>query len=87
MTDRIQVIVMPGELPAMTRRVIDALVDAGIGRQMPGFYDRDWLADRIEQVVDFRKRGLALIPVGCPPKLISRVYAVWRDVVKEDEVS
>ena len=87
MTEQIQVIVAPGELPRMTRQVIDAVVGAGIGRQVPGFYDRAWLADQIEQVVDFRKRGLNLIPVGCPPKLISRVYAVWRDVVKEDEVS
>lgn len=84
MTDRIQVIVEPGELPRMTRQVIDALVDAGIGQQMPGFYDRDWLADQIEQVVDFRKRGLKLIPVGCPPKLISRLYSIWRDVVQEE---
>ena len=51
-------IVAPGELPRMTRQVIDALVGAGIGRQVPGFYDRAWLADQIEQVVDFRKRGL-----------------------------
>jgi hypothetical protein len=93
--ERIQIIVVPGELPRMTRQVIEALRGAGV---VPGentrFYDPTWLADQIEQLVDFRRQRVSrlvdvpvkLNPVGCPPRLISRLYSIWRDVVGQEDV-
>jgi hypothetical protein len=85
MTERIEIIVHPAEMPRMTREVIGALLmwDIIPALHPNKFLKRAWLLNEIETFVDFRKEVRGDSESHRSP--VTRLYAIWDDAVKTVE--